>query len=223
MSDADTASADPISPPPWPMPPHPLDALPVAINHLLAAEPWARAQLAPHANKTLDIVVKPFTIRLSVAPDGTVARAAASSGADTVVTLPFSAFARALSGARDAVLRDMQLEGDAEFAQAVSLVARNLRWDAEEDLSKFVGDAVAHRVVRAARAVGSEVVRANEKIVANVGEYLLDENPQLVRPHAVETLAAGIRRLRDDLARLEKRIDRVTERATERPTPGPRA
>jgi len=201
------------------MPRHPLDALPAAINHLLAAEPWARAQLAPHANKTLDVVVKPFTIRLSVAPDGTVARAATTSVADTVVTLPFAAIARALGRSRDAVLRDMLLEGDAEFAQAVSLVARNLRWEAEEDLSKFVGDAVAHRVVRTAKAVGEEVVRANGKIVANLGEYLLDENPQLVRPAAVATFAADVRRLRDDLARLEKRIDRLTER----PTPGSRA
>ena len=206
---------DPLSPPPWPLPPHPLDALPAAINHLLAAEPWARAQLAPHANKTLHVVVAPFTIRLSVAPDGTVARAAPTNGADTVVTLPFAAIARAVGGARDAVLRDMQLEGDADFAQAVSLVARHLRWDAEEDLSKVVGDAVAHRVVRAAQSAGQELARANGKVVANLGEYLLDENPQLVRPRAVEALAAGIRRLRDDLARLEKRIDRLT--------PGPRA
>lgn len=208
MSDA-TASPDPISPPPWPMPPHPLDALPAAINHLLAAEPWARAQLLPHANKTLNVVVSPFTIRLCVAPDGSVGRASSSSQADTVLRLPFSAIARAIGGERDAVMRDLQLQGDADFAQAVSLVARNLRWDAEEDLSKVVGDVVAHRVVVGAQSVGKEVARANEKIVANVGEYLLDENPQLVRPQAVDVLAAGIRRMRDDLARLEKRIERL--------------
>ena len=115
-----------------------------------------------------------------------------------------------------AVMRDLRLEGDAEFAQAVSLLVRNLRWDVEEDLSKVVGDAASHRAVSTARRVSGEVKRANERVVANVSEYLLEENPQLVRPRAVQTLADGVRRLRDDLARLEKRLDRLTPGAAVR-------
>ena len=195
--------------PPFPLLPNPLDALPAVVNHLLKAEPWARAQLAPHVNKTLHVVVQPFTIRLAVAPDGTVARATMSSIADTTVTLPYSAIARVLGGGSDAVLRDMRLEGDAEFAQAVSLLAKNLRWDVEEDLSKVVGDVASHRAVSAARKANAEIRRANERMAANLSEYLLDENPQLVRPRAVQMLADGVRKLRDDLARLEKRVDRL--------------
>lgn len=188
----------------------PLDALPAAINHMLAAEPWARAQLAPHANKTLHVIVQPFTIKLAVAPDGTVARATGTTPADTVVTLPYSAVARMVAGGSDAVMRDMRLEGDAEFAQAVSLLAKNLRWDVEEDLSKVVGDGASHRIVSAGRKASGEIKRTNERIAAGLSEYLLEEDPQLVRPRAVEALADGIRTLRDDLARLEKRLDRLT-------------
>lgn len=187
----------------------PLDALPAAINHMLAAEPWARAQLAPHVNKTLHVSVQPFTIKLAVAPDGTVARATGTTVADTVVTLPYSAIARMVAGGSDAVMRDMRLEGDAEFAQAVSLLAKNLRWDVEEDLSKVVGDGASHRIVSAARKTSAEIKRTNERVAAGLSEYLLEENPQLVRPRAVESLADGIRKLRDDLARLEKRLDRL--------------
>jgi len=195
---------------------NPLDALPAAINHLLDAEPWARAQLVPHANKTLHVVVQPFTIRLAVAPDGSVARATSAAPADTIVTLPYSAVTRMLTGGSDAVMRDMRLEGDAEFAQAVSLLAKNLRWDVEEDLSKVVGDAASHRMVSTARRMSGEVRSANERVAANVSEYLLEENPQLVRPRAVQRLADGVRQLRDDLARLEKRLDRLTPGAAPR-------
>ncbi len=212
--------------PPLPLFPNPLDALPAAINHLLRAEPWARAQLAPHVNKTLHVVVQPFTIKLSVAPDGSVARASASAAPDTTVTLPSSAILRFLTGGgrgdepgrgNDGLMRDMRLEGDADFAHAASMLVRHLRWDVEEDLSTLVGDAAAHRVVATARSAGNEIKRTHEKVAGGITEYLLEENPQLVRPRAVQLLADGVRKLRDDIARLEKRLDRLPLRA------GPRA
>lgn len=202
---------------PLPFLPNPLDALPAVINHLIAAEPWARAQLAPHANKTLHVVVQPFTIRLAVAPDGSVARSTTTTVADTTVTLPYSALPRIVAGGADAVMRDLRLDGDADFAQAVSMLVRNLRWDVEEDLSKVVGDAASHRLVSAARQAGGTVRRTNERMAAGLSEYLLEENPQLVRPRAVQVFADGVRSLRDDLARLEKRVDRLTPGAAPRP------
>ncbi len=192
---------------------NPLDLLPAAIDHLLAAEPWARMQLAPHVGKTLHVVVAPFTIRLTVASDRSVVRATTDAVADTTVTLPSASIPRMMSGGVEAALRDLRVEGDAEFAQTVSMLAKNLRWDVEEDLSKVIGDAASHRVVAAGRAASSEIRRANERLAANVVEFLVDEDPQLVRPRAVTMLADGIRALRDDLARLEKRVDRLTSAA----------
>ena len=190
--------------------PHPLDALPAAINHLLAAEPWATSQLVPHAGKTLCVVVEPVKIGLIVTSDGLVARADASVAPDTTVFVPAAALPRVLTGGIAAVMRDVRIEGDAEFAQVVSALARTLRWDAEEDLSKVIGDAASHRVVSAVRSARGEMKRTGERATAGFAEYLLDENPQLVRPRAVEGFADAVRTLRDDLARLEKRVDRLT-------------
>ena len=203
-------SSERFSLPPLPLLPDPLDALPAVINHLLRAEPWARAQLVPHANKTLHVIVPPFTIKLSVAPDGSVARAAASATPNTTVTLPSTAVVRVLTGGADASMREMRLEGDVDLAHAVSLLARHLRWDVEEDLARVVGDAAAHRIVATTRAAHREFKRTNDKFASGITEYMLEENPQLVRPRAVNGLADGVRTLRDDIARLEKRLDRLT-------------
>ncbi len=189
---------------------HPFDALPAAINHLLAAEPWARSALEPHAGKVLDVVVGPWSIRLAVAADGTVLRAAADAIAATTVTVPVAALPRIVAGGPTAALRDLRIDGDAEFAQTVSTLMKGLRWDVEEDLSKVVGDAASHRIVGFARQASDALRRSGERATANVTEYLVDEDPQLVRPRAVTELGDGIRRLRDDLARLEKRVDRLT-------------
>jgi len=211
-----------FSMPPLPLFPNPFDALPAAINHLLAAEPWARGQLVAHVGKTLAVVASPLTIRMTVVGDGTVARSAATVVADTTVTLPASALPKTMTGGVDAVMREVRIDGDAEFAQVVSTLVRTLRWDVEEDLSKVIGDAASHRVVSAARSASGELKRTGERITAGFTEYVLDENPQLVRPRAIASLAEGVRKLRDDLARLEKRADRLVLSTPTSTTPSSR-
>ena len=61
------------------------------------------------------------------------------------ISLPAAAPLLALQG-KDAVMRAARIEGSAEFAETLGFVIRNLRWDAEEDLSKVVGDIAAHRI-----------------------------------------------------------------------------
>ncbi len=46
-------------------------------------------------------------------------------------------------------------------------------------------------------------------LVENVTEYLLDEKPTLVRHLALDDFGTDVGRLRDDLARLEKRLERL--------------
>lgn len=193
---------------PLPLLSNPVDALPAAINHLLAAEPWARDKLAAHAGKTLDVVVAPFTVRLCVSPDGHVARGSDGATPATTVTLTWGTVVQAMASGR-APTQDLRVDGDADFAQTVSLLAQHLRWDAEEDLSKLVGDIAARRLVQGARLAHAEVARTGRRFASGVAEYLLEENPQLVYPRDVQAFADGVRTLRDDLARLEKRIDRL--------------
>jgi ubiquinone biosynthesis accessory factor UbiJ len=46
-----------------------------------------------------------------------------------------------------------------------------------------------------------------------VAEYLLDEQPQLVRRSALDTFNAELSVARDALARVEKRIERLEQKA----------
>lgn len=202
--------------------PHPLDAVPRAINHLLAAEPWARQRLAAHAGKTALLVIgtlPPLRMALRVEDDGLVARVAAVADAEPElppalrIDLPATALPQFLTGGREAVVRQARLEGDAEFAHAISTVAGNLRWEAEEDLARLVGDAMATRIGGFVRGTFSQVREAQRKLAENVAEYLLEERPLLVRPRGVEALADDLRVLRDDLARLEKRVERLQGRS----------
>jgi len=156
----------------------------------------------------------PFEARLSVTAEGYVELAPGGAEPAVQIELPLAALpellAQAFTPGAPAITRQIKLEGDAEFAQTVSFLVQNLRWEFEEDLSKVVGDAAAHGIAGSAKSFVAAARAANEKLAANVAEYLLEEDPQLVRPRKIEALAESVRTLRDDVARLEKRIDRLS-------------
>ena len=72
------------------------------------------------------------------------------------------------------------------------------------------GDALAVRIVAGFNAFTAAVRASRHRAAENVAEYLLEEQPLLIRARDVEDLSAQVRALRDDLARLEKRIEHLS-------------
>ncbi|MFZ5507067.1 MAG: ubiquinone biosynthesis accessory factor UbiJ, partial [Pseudomonadota bacterium] len=113
----------------------------------------------------------------------------------------------------DAVLRDARIEGDAALAETLGQVLRGLRWDAAEDLSRLIGDAAAERVVGGARAAWAGGRDLGARLAASASEYAADEARLLVRPAATAAFADEVDTLRDDLARLQKRLELLERKA----------
>jgi ubiquinone biosynthesis protein UbiJ len=88
-------------------------------------------------------------------------------------------------------------------------VVRNLRWDAEEDLSRVVGDILAHRLMNAARALKDGQARAWRALGENLSEYFAEEQEVLVNRANLGIFNDELRTLRDDIARLDKRTGRL--------------
>jgi len=102
--------------------------------------------------------------------------------------------------------------GDTDFAATISLLARNLRWDVEEDLSKVFGDIAAHRLVETGRVFQRWGAQSVEGIARSFSEYWTEEQPLIVRAREVEEFNRDVDTLRDDAARLEKRIAILLDR-----------
>ncbi|WP_338925823.1 sterol-binding protein [Mycetohabitans endofungorum] len=136
---------------------------------------------------------------------------------DVTITVPPSALSAFAAGGQAAILKHVRIEGDAEFAATIAKLAEHLRWDAEEDLARLVGDVPAHRIASVARAVSAYARRAAGGLVGSLTEYLLDENPQLVRRARFEQFGDELALARDTLARIEKRIERAERGVATRP------
>lgn len=177
-----------------------------ALNHLLGAEAWARDKLKPYAGQCVEFRSPPLpALRLDILDSGLLRGAAQDAVPNLVVTIGPAALPASLRG-EDALLREIGIEGNADLAGTVQYLFRHLRWDVAEDLSKVFGDVVAQRMVTEGRRFAAWNREAAEKLAQNFTEYWTEEQPLLARPAEVRQFITDADRLRDDLARLEKRI-----------------
>ncbi|MBR0567366.1 SCP2 sterol-binding domain-containing protein [Azoarcus sp. L1K30] len=180
-----------------------------ATNHLLAQSGWARMRLQPHAGKRARLDIAPVSIAFSVSSDGHLASCSSDEEPDVCLQLPLSETSRALTGGIEALMSKVRISGNAEFADALGFVFRHLRWDLEEDLSHMIGDIAAHRVVNTGIALGAAQKRLATNLSGNLVEYLTEEVPMLTTRAMLPRFDEDIRALRDAVARLEKRVDRL--------------
>ena len=179
-----------------------------AINHLLNDAPWARERLKPFAGQVVAIDIAPLVLQLEVATDGSVCAPTGDHAASVDITVPLASLPLVVQGV-EALFRQVRISGNAEMAEAIGFVARNLRWDAEEDLARWVGDIAAHRLATTARAFldwqKNTVISAAE----GLSEYLTEERPLLMKPAPLKPFIDEVDDLRDAIARLEKRVDKL--------------
>ena len=124
------------------------------------------------------------------------------------VAFPSDAPVRLLFDAAS-VLASARLSGAASFAETLAFVFRNLRWDYEADLAGLIGDIPAHRI---ARLLGDGLAWQRstlQRLGSNLAEFATEESALVTRASELDLFCSEVDRLRDDLARLEKRISRL--------------
>jgi ubiquinone biosynthesis protein UbiJ len=187
----------------WPAPP----AAP-ALNHLLRRASWARDRLRPFAGKSVRFDIMPFSTTLEILASGEVADG--DGKPDTTFRLTP---ALALRMAADPqAWREVETSGDLLLAREVLGVAQDLRWDAEEDLSRIFGDIIAHRLTGAGRALARWQRDTAGGLARQAAAYWTDERPLIAARALLEQFSRDIDALRDDAARFEKRLEQLERR-----------
>ncbi len=121
------------------------------LNHVLLQEKQAQDRLLRQKGRVIHVRWGLFAIDLIVTPAGLVDRALPVAKPDLVLSLapesPWGVLQSTLAGKAP----PLKIEGDVQLAADVGWLAENLRWDAEEDLSRLIGDGPAHALADGGR------------------------------------------------------------------------
>ena len=198
------------------------------INHLLEREAWARTRLIPFAGKRILFQLPPLPAwhaeitlegRLTHAADGADATVAATVGRKPADwRIETAADSENIGGKAGGKSSGKAGETAGESAAATALpslaaelrfLCDHLRWDAEEDLARLLGDIPARRIAAAGAALTSWQRDAIARLGTAGTDYLVDERAIAVRAIEVQALAQDIQALEERLAALEQRAQRV--------------
>lgn len=182
--------------------------LAAAINHLLQGASWARERLKPFAGRIVRFNLTPFTLTLAIRDSGEVADCAPVSAADASFTLTPAVALRVLA-ADGSAWQEVEFSGDTALAREILAITQNLRWDIEEDLSRIFGDIAAHRMVQTGKSLRRWQSETVDGITRAAAAYWTDEQPLIASRLDVERFLHDVDELRDDVARVEKRIAHV--------------
>jgi ubiquinone biosynthesis protein UbiJ len=128
------------------------------LNHVLMQEPQAQERLKRQKGKPVKVQWGEVNLTLAATAAGLLERPAAGAAApELTVTLtqtsPLTLAQTVMAGDKPGV----DIQGDVQLAAEVAWLVDNVRWDVEEDLSRIVGDAAAHTLVRVAGAASQAV------------------------------------------------------------------
>ena len=198
------------------------------INHVLASEPWALAELAKHAGKAVALEMPFGRFAVQIANDGQLKAAQQhepSTITDGVVTpairtalvlmISSQALATLLANTgsiRENAFKSVTIAGDADLAQLLSRLAGQLRWEYEEDLSKLIGDAPAHFAVAQGKKIVGASKAAGLDLIENTVEYLSEEKRLLLNQRDFTIHKNQLMEIRDAVERLDKRIGLLQQR-----------
>src|SRR5690606_32919326 len=106
----------------------------------------------------------------------------------------------------NAIAELLHVQGDAGLASVVSELARDLRWDIEDDLARVVGDMTALRLISAGRSATDGLRASGERLAGNATEFLTEESSMMASRPAFSDWSENVRQLAARVDRLESRI-----------------
>lgn len=188
------------------------------LQHLTNQNNWSRAHLISFAGKVIQFDVALMKTNLLILEDGSLAIAGDTAVPDATIHLPPSLALRLLAK-DEAAKTQIKIDGDTHLATELSKVLQLMRWDIEEDLSHVVGDIAAHKIGATSHNIVQEAKQQSIHLAEMLAEYWQEEKNVLAKKRHVEQFNTEVDTLRGDVARFEKRLEKLTRSANKNHTP----
>ncbi len=181
------------------------------LQHLITQNSWANTMLQPFAGKSVQFNISLINTTLVILENGSLAIAGETNTPDAIVTIPPSLLLRLIAKDESAKLK-VNIEGDTHLAAELAKVLTNMRWDYEDDLSQLIGDVPANKMGEFSRQTTKTIKDTTTNLAEMLSEYWQEETPMIAKKRHVEEFNAGVDCLRADVARFEKKLQKLTQK-----------
>ena len=183
-----------------------MSALLPVINHLIRQNPEHQSSLAHFAGRTLCINLSGLRIKACIGSSGFLEPTAEE--ADTEITFRNSAVQKILQGGKPGV-GDIEIDGDLMLGMSLLPILGGLRYDAGDDLNRIFGEAAAENISARAAAIGDTVKQIGKSSAEQIGEFVREPESPVPDQATIAAWMEEVDKLRDDVARLSARLDRL--------------
>ena len=183
------------------------------LNQALRWEASSLEALNKLSGKIISIEIKNIGLNLSLFPDnqGFIVLSDYEGEADVRISATiFSLLPLLLQ--REASLSnnpDVTITGKISIVQDLFQFLKALDIDWEEQAARYLGDAPAHKLGNVFRQCETYSSERLNNLQLNISEYLQEESRQLPTRIEMEDFLNGVDTLRNDLERLEQRVQRL--------------
>ena len=178
------------------------------LQHICSQNQWSKPYLVPFAGKTIQFDFALAKANIIILEDGSLAIGGETHAPDASIYAPPSLLLRMMAG-DEAAKMQFKVEGDTHLATEFSKVLQNMRWDVEDDLSKITGDIAANKIGNATKKIFSTAKKQATDTAEMLSEYWQEEKNILAKKRHVESFNADVDTLRSDVARFEKRMQKL--------------
>jgi len=178
----------------------------IIVNHLLSQNDWMQSKLIAHKNKAITISISNFEIHFEIENTGQLKTIDKKKKIDCIIKLSINDFISQIINNNKGKI---SIEGDLELAKEVSEILKQIEWDIEEDLSKYIGDIPARHTTRLIKKILHASKNNINNLTGSLLEYWEEENKILAKKNHVSKFNYEVDQIVEDVDRLEAKINMI--------------
>jgi ubiquinone biosynthesis protein UbiJ len=178
---------------------------------VIEQEKWAHNLLLSREGQIVAISLPVGNFQLMI-QNGLLANTSDNTGVAAVsLEISQEAIWAFLREGKSGAMKFVRISGDVDFAADLNRLAADLKWEAEEDLAKLIGDAPSRRILLESKKLFQQASLAVDDFKLGLRDYLVNEKNTLLGAQQFNEFKSEIRLLRDQLDRTEKKIIKLDE------------
>lgn len=196
-----------------------LKALEIGVNRYLQLDPDSLSRVAELSGRVIVVDISDWRLSWVIIPHAEGFSFSEDFTLVPTVTLRGKLFdmfkVGVAQGSSEALFKyKIEMIGDIGTGEKIREILKKIDIDWEEHLSRVVGDVASHQLMKGARKMKAVGKKFFDTLRANITEYAQLEGAWLPTEQETEIFLKAVGKLRDDVDRLEARVQGLKHRKT---------